>query len=382
MTIEIDRAVLKEILAAVTPASPRSSRRHLEHEMRLRARGALLTATCDNGDLQIEATGPLHVDDADLDVTVSRKQLRAAVLRGDTTVHLELEGTGRRARLTVRPTRDIRIGLDTHDLVPQPDHPGDVPLGCELTPDDVRDLATIARSCSTDETRPILTGVGVDEHGTWGATDAYRAAWLPLPDTADTLAGWIVPADLIGVVSSWRDPDPVVVTVVDHPWGAPAVQVTGTRVRADRPVQVVARAALIDGTFPNLAKLIVDESNYDVTVDAHELIERLDVIRSVGRAVLGSGSPGPVTLTPADTGDHIRLSTYGQIDVTATVAVKDADGDPCTIAFAPRFLTTAIDQVVAGDDPTVTIRLRDGLKPGFLTGASRVRTMLMPMRVG
>lgn len=378
--IELDRLVLRDILHAVQPATPaRGTSLPALSAVRLRARGALLTASGTDLDLKVEATGPLQVDDADLDVAVKRSHLAKAVVSGGPTVRLDHDGE----HLTVQPDDDLTVRLRTMPLEDLPVWAeADVPFGCELTPDELADVAALSRMASTDVARPVLTGVGVDDDGMWAATNSYQLAWRTIDGTADTLAGTVVPARLWQLVAGWSDPDPVQVAQFDD-----VVRVAGIQARGRggcRTVQVVATQNLIDGTFPSVSKLLPssDAVKLAVTVDADRLADRLDTIRRVG-SVVGALYNHPLSLAVDSGMLTMDFHVSGALDIDAAVPIKESAGDTdVSTAFNPTYLGQAIEVVGhRGDDPTATIELVDQLKPGVITGSSPVRVLLMPMRV-
>ena len=380
--IELDRLVLRDILHAVQPATPaRGGSLPALSAVRLRARGALLTASGTDLDLKVEATGPLQVDDADLDVAVKRSHLAKAVVSGGPTVRLDHDGE----HLTVQPDDGLTIRLRTMPLEDLPVWAeADVPFGCELSPDELADVAAICGAASTDVARPVLTGVGVDDTGMWAATDSYRLAWRHIEGTADTLAGKVVPARLWQMVARWGDPDPVQVAQFDD-----VVRVAGIQARGRggcRIVQVVATQHLVDGTFPTVAELLPDADavKLAVTVDAGRLTGRIDAVRRMSSVVSGGLTYNTPLALQVDN-DLLTMSfgMRGQLDIDAAVPIKEFAGDTdVAAAFNPTYLGQAIAITGhRGEDPTATIELVDDLKPGVVTGSSPVRVLLMPMRV-
>jgi DNA polymerase-3 subunit beta len=132
---------------------------------------------------------------------------------------------------------------------------------------------------STEETRYYLNGVYM--HAAKGldgpvlrcvATDGHRLARIdaPLPDGAEGLPGVIVPRKTVGELRKLLDDDEAQI----------AVSVSETKVRfAAQDVTLTSK--VIDGTFPDYARVIPTGNSKRLEVDAAEFAQAVDRVATV-----------------------------------------------------------------------------------------------------
>lgn len=259
-----------------------------------------------------------------------------------------------------RPALPDRIGAD----------------GTTLTAGDLVTLGQVARSASTDQGRPILTGVRFagDEVA---ATDSYRLAVAPMATGMDTL----VPARFVSAVAKWKLDEQTAVRVGliagNGRAGRDVLAVHGTIAagpkRARRRVTVMAAASTIEGTYPNYSALWPTEHDARWTFDAAPMVDALGQLAPV----LGAGNV-PVVVEQVHGGFRLSATCQetGSADVTIPGEVDGIDVGP--VALQPGFLRTVLEQTGG----TVTAAVRGEVKPVVFEGTgSRVRVLQMPMRV-
>ena len=227
-------------------------------------------------------------------------------------------------------------------------------------------LRQVISAASTDDSRPILTGVLLAAEGTGlrlVSTDSYRLAVRDLPGTSVLADGQtvLVPSRaLTEVVRALGDDDALTLEL-------------GEREASITIGDVRLTTRLIDGDFPNYRGLIPQSQPNRLTVDRSQLID------AVRRVKLMAREATPVRLTMRDGSVDLVAITQdvGQahetIDATYT-------GDELTVAFNPEYLLTGLE-VTPGDE--VSLETVDSLKPALLrsTGSADFLYLLMPVRV-
>jgi len=325
----------------------------------------------------VEVTGTtMRVTGTDLEVTV-RTELDVEVMDGGSTViparlateavrklppgavvlqaeggEIEITGGGPRFRFR-------EFNVEDYPKIAEPDLTGAVAVDGAAFASAVSQVAVAA---STDDARPILTGVYFEnEDGKLRmvTTDSYRLAVRDLPS---------IDAHMVGLV-------PVrALKELARSVGAAGLKVAmGDREAAFVSDRGSLTARLIEGSFPPYRKLIPESYPNRVTVGRDALLEAID------RASLVAEDHIPIRMTLQEGG--IDLSVTRQ-DVGGETEHVEADysGEEMTIAFNSRYLN---DGVTAIDTEQVILDVMDPLKPGVLRGAGNddYLYLLMPVRL-
>ena len=281
-----------------------------------------------------------------------RKLPPGAVVMNVADGEVEITGSGPRFRLR-------ELNVDDYPQVPA----GEVAGGVDFVGDVfVRTLSHVGVAASTDDARPILTGVHFENEGgslRLVATDSYRLAVRDLPGT-EAPTGGLVP--FRGLRELGRSIGAEKITVAVHDRDASFASDQGS---------VTIR--LIEGTFPNYRQLFPESYPNRLTV------KKADLLDAVGRSALVAEDHIPVRLAMKDGG--VELSVTRQ-DVGAETEMLEGEyaGEELTIAFNPRYLTDGINAV---DDDDIVIDTVDGLKPGLIRGGTEqsFSYLLMPVRL-
>lgn len=229
-------------------------------------------------------------------------------------------------------------------------------------------LKRVVKAASTDESRPILTGVRMEPVEEGGlrmvATDSYRLALSDLAGTGSVLSGHkvLVPskalAELIRVLDESGD-----VTIR-----------LGERDVTFETGSVKLTTRLIEGEFPNYRQLIPSSYPNVLEVDKAALIDAVRRMR---------------ILTTETKNIRLRLSSDG-IELSAVnqewgkgSEVVDAtyDGAELVVAFNPDYLIAGLEGVPS---ETALLQTLDAMKPAVLRGkddTSGYLYLLMPVRV-
>ncbi len=284
-----------------------------------------------------------------------------------------IEGSGDRAVLSIRAGRS-RFTLQT---LPESDFPdlaaGDMTHSFSLPAADLKRLIDKTQfALSTEETRYYLNGIYLHAAGSGKtatlravATDGHRLAQceLPLPAGAAGMPGIIVPRKTVGEVQR----------LIETGEGDVSIELSAGKIRFTIG-NVVLTSKLIDGTFPDYARVIPINNDKLLTVDKKDFEAAVDRVSTVsserGRAVKLSISGGRLVLsvTNPDSG-----SATEELEV-------DYDSDPLDIGFNSRYLLDIAAQI---EGEVAVLKLADPGSPTLIQDkdAKGALYVLMPMRV-
>lgn len=331
----------------------------------------------------------LAIKATDLDLEVIEKVSAEAGPTGATTVpahmfydivrklpegsQVVLETAGDRPSLAVRAGRS-RFSLQT---LPENDFPdlaaGEMTHNFTVPAKDLKRLIDKTQfAISTEETRYYLNGIYL--HTTKSdaavvlravATDGHRLAQLdlPAPSGSDGMPGVIVPRKTVGEVQR----------LIEDNTADVKVELSQTKIRFTLG-DVVLTSKLIDGTFPDYARVIPVGNDKTLTVGKGEFeaaVDRVSTISSErGRAVKLALNNGKLVLsvTNPDSG-------------SATEELEaEYDGSPLDIGFNSRYLLDIASQI---EGEVAVLRLADPGSPTLIQDrdAQNALYVLMPMRV-
>jgi len=227
-------------------------------------------------------------------------------------------------------------------------------------------LRQVVPAASSDDSRPILTGVLVtstDDGVRLVATDSYRLAVRDLPGTSVLDGGQsvLVPSRALQEVARLvGDASELVLEI-------------GERDATFRVDGLSVTTRLIDGDFPNYEGLIPDKNPNRLTVSREALLD------AVKRVRLMAQESTPVRLSMS--GDGLELVAITQ-DVGEAHEQVDAgyNGEELTVAFNAGFLLDGVE-VSPGDE--VHLDTIDALKPAVMRAGDdeNFLYLLMPVRV-
>jgi DNA polymerase-3 subunit beta len=333
--------------------------------------------------------GKLSLKATDLDLEVTDSIAAEVSPAGSTTVpahmfyeivrklpegaQIVLEGSGDRAVLSLRAGRS-RFTLQT---LPESDFPdlaaGEMSHSFKLAASDLKRLIDKTQfAISTEETRYYLNGIYLHVAGSAKsatlravATDGHRLAQveLPVPQGAAGMPGIIVPRKTVGEVQR----------LIETGEGEVAIVLSSGKIRFTIG-NVVLTSKLIDGTFPDYARVIPANNDKNLVVDKKDFEAAVDRVSTVsserGRAVKLS-----------ITGGRLVLSVTNPDSGSATEEIEvDYAADPLDIGFNSRYLLDIAAQI---EGEVALLKLADPGSPTLIQdkdfkGALYV---LMPMRV-
>lgn len=229
-------------------------------------------------------------------------------------------------------------------------------------------LRQVTRAASSEESRPILTGVlmaAEDDGLRLVATDSYRLAVRDLSGVGILAEGQkvLVPSralnELMRLLGANDGEVALRLGAHDATFGV-------------GPVSLTTR--LIEGEFPNYRALIPASYPNRLIVGREAL---LDAVRRVKLLARDATTPVRIALRP--TGIELTVITTDWGTATEDVDAK-YEGAEMTVAFNPNFLIEGVE-AVSGDE--VALDTLDSLKPATLRpiGSDDYLYLLMPVRV-
>ncbi len=237
-------------------------------------------------------------------------------------------------------------------------------------------LRQVLPAASSDDNRPILTGVLLAAAGGDGgaeglrlvATDSYRLAVRDLPGVSVLSSGKsvLVPSNALGELSRALGAGGEITLRL----GERDASFTAER---EDGGGIVLTTRLIEGDYPNYQGLIPQNQPNTLTVAREPFAEALRRVKLLARDAT------PVRLEMSADGLELKAVTQdvGQgsesLDATYT-------GEDLTVAFNPDYLLAGVE-AAAGDE--ITLATIDSLKPAVVrsTASEDYLYLLMPVRV-
>jgi DNA polymerase-3 subunit beta len=229
-------------------------------------------------------------------------------------------------------------------------------------------LRQVVRAASSEDSRPILTGVLMAAEGNGVrlvSTDSYRLAVRDIPGVVVLTEGQkvLVPSRALNELQRLlgTGAEEVSLRLGQHD----ATFTTGN-------VSLTTR--LIEGEFPNYRQLIPTSYPNRLVVGREAL---LDAVRRV--KLLARDSTTPVRIALRGEGIELTVITTDWGTATEEVDAK-YEGAEMTVAFNPAYLIDGVEAIPTDD---VVLETLDALKPATLrpTEGDEYLYLLMPVRV-
>lgn len=270
---------------------------------------------------------------------------------------------------------DIKC-IDAQEFPPLP--PAELDGGLELDLEELKEMIQqVVFAASTDDARPVLTGVLVeigDGQLSMAAADGFRLSLchseLDTPETGPMRA--IIPSRALSELARVADDGSEEVTMI-------MPQNRGQVVFRTDDIEVVSQ--LIEGTYPDVkgiipngytTRAVLPTSSFLKACKAADIFAR-EAAHSARLRITPGGEMEPgkleITATAAETGSNETV-------VDATI-----EGDELEIAFNVRFL---IDVLSVVDTPNVAIETNNASSPGVMRSVGRddFLHVIMPMHLG
>jgi DNA polymerase-3 subunit beta len=372
MKVTLERSALLKSLGHVHRVVERRNTIPILSNVLLQADGRTLRLKAT--DLDIEVTEAIAADVAQAGATTLPAHTLYDITRKlPDGAQVSLEITGESGQLLMRSGRS-RFNLQS---LPESDFPdlaaGDLSHTFKLAAGDLQKLISKTQfAISMEETRYSLTGIflhtpEVDGHTMLRAvaTDGHRLARveIPAPAGAAGMPGVIIPRKTVSEIQKLVEDIDAEVTI----------ELSTTKARFTFG-DVVLTSKLIDGTFPDYARVIPSGNDKRLIVDCKPFAMAVDRVSTIsserGRAVKLSLADGKLTLsvTNPDSGSAVE-----ELEV-------DYDSTPLDIGFNARYLLDITQEL---DSDTALFKLADPGSPTIIQDRDGAAALyvLMPMRV-
>lgn len=331
--------------------------------------------------------GMLSLNATDMDLDISESVAAEIAVAGETTAPAHtlydiVRKLPEGSQVELETTEDsltLRAGRSRFTLscLPTADFPvmagGEMPQEFRLSAGELRSLIDRTKfAISTEETRYYLNGIylhvaerdGVDVLRAV-ATDGHRLASVevPLPAGAAGMAGVILPRKTVGELRK----------LIDEIGDDITVALSETKVRFSF-ADAVMSSKLIDGTFPDYARVIPSDNDKILDVECKSFAEAVDRVSAISteksRAVKLAVGNNNLVLS-ANSPDNGSASEEIEVAYTA---------EAIEIGFNSRYLLD-ITQQIEGD--IAQFVMSDSASPTIVreVGDTSALYVLMPMRV-
>ncbi len=372
MKVTLERGALLKALGHVHRIVERRNTIPILSNVLLQANGRALRLRAT--DLDIEVTESVAADVAQAGATTLPAHTFYDIIRKlPDGAQVSLETTGESGQLLMRSGRS-RFHLQS---LPESDFPdlaaGELTHKFTLAATDLKKLIEKTQfAISMEETRYYLNGIflhttEIDGHTMLRAvaTDGHRLARVEIPAPAGSsgMPGVIVPRKTVQEVQK----------LVEDLDAEVSVELSTSKARF-AVGELVLTTKLIDGTFPDYARVIPTGNEKRLIVDCspfRDAVDRVSTISSErGRAVKLSLADGKLTLsvTNPDSGSAVE-----ELEV-------DYDATPLDIGFNARYLLDITQEL---DSDTALFKLADAGSPTIIQDRDGAAALyvLMPMRV-
>jgi DNA polymerase-3 subunit beta len=373
MKVTLERAELVKALAHVHRVVERRNTIPILANVLIRPEKSGIELKATDLDLEIVETVPAEVKQGNA-TTVPAHMFYEIIRKLPEGSQVELQAGGDRNSIQVRAGRS-RFALQT---LPETDFPdlaaGELPTSFKLAAGDLKRLIDKTQfAISTEETRYYLNGIylhvidGKSPRLRAVATDGHRLAQMEVdaPKGAVGMPGVIVPRKTVAEVQR----------LLEDAGEEVSIELSPAKIRFTLG-SVVLTSKLIDGTFPDYARVIPLGNDKILVVDRQEFSSAVDRVSTVsserGRAVKLSVANGKLTLsvTNPDSG-----SATEEIEV-------EYGSEALDIGFNSRYLLDITGQI---EGEKARLKLADPGSPTLLedgeSDSAGALYVLMPMRV-
>ncbi|MEM6747088.1 MAG: DNA polymerase III subunit beta [Pseudomonadota bacterium] len=371
MKVTIERGTLLKALSHVQSVVERRNTIPILSNVLLRAEGGTLALAATDLDIEIVEQVPADADQSGA-ATAAAVTLFDIVKKLPDGSQVELEKTSSgRLRLAAGQSEFSLAILPEEDFpsLPQAD---DGQAFTMPTADLARLIDKARFAMSQEETRYYLNGIYLHAFEQDGesslravSTDGHRLARLDadIPPGAEGMAGVIMPRKAVLELRRLLDDAGETVDVL--------VSAGRMRFRFD---DIALTTKLIDGTFPDYARVIPEGNDKIMRVSPAEFAKSVDRVSTVSADKTRS-------VKLAIEGDRLQLNVNSPETGTATEDMSvDYPGDAIEIGFNAKYLLDITAQI---DGETVTFAFGDTASPTVITDEDDPRALyvLMPLRV-
>lgn len=325
-----------------------------------------LTVSSTNLEISVSTSIGARIE-KDGEITVPSKII-TDLISNLSTEYVNLDAEKERVRISSGNFKSVISGMNAGDFPSIPFSVGKKTL--KFPKNDLNDaLSSVLFAVSSDETRPVLTGVLMifkNKELFLVATDGFRLSQKKLKIEAGMEQKMILPKNALSELSRLSDSE----EVVEFSYGKgenQAIFGVGDSVLATR---------VIEGQFPDFKKIIPKTSNYKISLDKEEFLQAVKLA-----SVFARDSANVVKL--AIKKDSILISAESKQSGSQEMSVDakvEGDKSKLEIAFNYRFLEDFLN-FVKGED--VQVELSNANAPGVFTDPkdSNYLHLIMPVRL-
>ena len=378
MKFRCERDSLVEVLATAGRAvGTRSSAQMVLSGLRIESVGNHLSVIGTDLDLTVHvSTEAIGITDG---VCVAPAKLLADIVRSLEPGAVTIEAEGEKVEIGAARSRFSLRTFPVADFPTLPDPPD--PATFLPAAGLAGALRQVVRAASSDDARPLLTGVLIAPEGNavrLVATDSYRLALRDI-EGSDAFVGTsqiLVPARALAELQRLSALGSGAKTDGDgaEADGAVVGLSIGEHDVTFTAGDVKVSTRLLDGTYPDYRQLIPAEYPNRLHVGKDSLLDALRRVRLLVR-----DNTTPVRLSMRHGGVDLTVVSQEVGDASETVDA-DFEGEDLTIAFNPTYLIDGVE-AVSGDE--VLLETVDATKPATVRAAEETdfRYLLMPVRV-
>ncbi len=269
---------------------------------------------------------------------------------------------------------DIKC-IDAQEFPPLP--PEDLDDGLTLDLEELREMIQqVVFAASTDDARPVLTGVLVevqDGELSMAAADGFRLSLrhsdITTPDVSQLKA--IIPSRALSELARVAgDDDTVTMTLPPD---------RGQVIFRTKDVELVSQ--LIEGTYPDVKGIIPNGYKTRAVLPTSSFLKACKAADIFAREAAHSAR---LSITPGSDLEPGKLeisATAAETGSNETVVDATIEGEPLEIAFNVRFL---IDVLSVVDSSNVALETNNASSPGVMRSVGRddFLHVIMPMHLG
>ncbi len=377
MKFRCERDSLVEVLTTAGRAvSSRTSTSMALGGVRIESRDNHLGVVGTDLDLTVHAsTEAIGIADG---VCVAPAKLLADIVRSLEPGAVTVESEGEKVEIGAARSRfSLRtFPVDDFPSLPEPPQPATFLPASHLA----SALRQVVRAASSDDARPLLTGVLIAAEGggiRLVATDSYRLAMRDIEgsDALTDASQILVPARALAELQRLSALGSTSKEDGDGGAEAPKVGLSiGEHDVTFAAGNVKVSTRLLDGSYPDYRQLIPAEYPNRLHVGKDSLLDALRRVRLLVR-----DNTTPVRLSMRGGGVDLTVVSQEVGDASETVDA-DFEGTDLTIAFNPTYLIDGVE-AVSGDE--VLLETVDATKPATVRAAEETNFhyLLMPVRV-
>ncbi len=311
-------------------------------------------------------------------VCVAPAKLLADIVRSLEPGAVTVESEGEKVEIGAARSRfSLRtFPVDDFPSLPEPPQPATFLPAAHLA----SALRQVVRAASSDDARPLLTGVLIAAEGggiRLVATDSYRLAMRDIEgsDALTDASQILVPARALAELQRLSALGSTPKEDGEGNTEAPKVGLSiGEHDVTFVAGNVKVSTRLLDGSYPDYRQLIPAEYPNRLHVGKDSLLDALRRVRLLVR-----DNTTPVRLSMRGGGVDLTVVSQEVGDASETVDA-DFEGTDLTIAFNPTYLIDGVE-AVSGDE--VLLETVDATKPATVRAAEETNFhyLLMPVRV-